>query len=354
VTIDRRAFLLKSLAAAAGASAAAAIGCSGSREKYSLRKAAEYLWSQQADDGGFHSTTYGLLRSGQSLTHFILVALLGVPESESPTPRGAVDRALTFIKANTSEDGTLGVMDETAADYPNYATALAVRAMVKVRQPGFEKTIEPMVAQLGSQQFTEANGWTSQDSCYGGWGMGGPIHRPPEAGHVDLSMTRYVLEALRFSGVPSSDPVISKALIFLQRSQNPDGGFYFSPVNPEINKAGESGGRFVSYGTATADGILALRAAGVTDDDPRIKRAITWLSDHHRPDRAPGFEDGSGQPWGLGLRFYYGHAVSQVLPALAVELPRQAEDGSFRNSVNLVKEDDPLIATAFALYVMAR
>jgi hypothetical protein len=39
---------------------------------------------------------------------------------------------------------------------------------------------------------------------------------------------------------------------------------------------------------------------------------------------------------------------------LPVELPPQAGDGSFRNSNNLVKEDDPLIATAFALYVMAR
>jgi len=39
---------------------------------------------------------------------------------------------------------------------------------------------------------------------------------------------------------------------------------------------------------------------------------------------------------------------------LPVELPPQAPDGIFRNPNNLVKEDDPLIATAFALYVMSR
>jgi hypothetical protein len=39
---------------------------------------------------------------------------------------------------------------------------------------------------------------------------------------------------------------------------------------------------------------------------------------------------------------------------LPVELPRQAGDGGFRNPNNLVKEDDPLIATAFALSVLAR
>jgi len=355
VSIDRRTFLLNALAAAGTTAAAMATGCSRRRGSAPLTDAARYLWSRQAEDGGFHSSTYGLLRSGQSLTPFVLVALLSVPESESSPPRGAIERALTFIKANTNADGVLGLMDETAADYPNYATALAVCALVKARDPGYENVIRPMVAQLRAQQFSEANGWTSRHAPYGGWGMGGAIHRPPETGHVDLSMTRHVLEALQLSGVPASDPeVVTRALVYLQRSQNPDGGFYFSPVNPEINKAGENGGSFASYGTATADGVLALRAGGVPDEDPRITKAIAWLKDHHQADRAPGFDDGTGQPWGLGLRFYYAHAISRVLPDLPIELPAQAGDGSFRNTVNLVKEDDPLIATTFALYVMSR
>jgi hypothetical protein len=352
VRIDRRTFLQNALVVAGGA---VATGCSGPRGSAPLRKSAQYLWAQQSNDGGFHSTTYGLLRSGQSLTPFVLLALLSVPESASPHPRGAVERALTFIKANTDVDGSLGLMDDSAPDYPNYATALAVSAMVRARSPGYERVIEPMVAQLRAQQFSEASGWTPQDAPYGGWGMGGSIHRPPEAGHVDLSMTRYVLEALQLSGVPASDTVTTRALVYLGRSQNPDGGFYFSPVNPEINKAGKSSdGRFASYGTATADGVLALRAAGIPDGDSRIAKAMRWLRDHHQPDRAPGFDKGTDQLWGSGLRFYYAHAISRVLPHLPVELPPQAGDGSFRNSNNLVKEDDPLIATAFALYVMAR
>jgi hypothetical protein len=354
VAINRRTFLLNTLAAAGTTCAAVATGCSGRRANAPLKAAAQYLWSQQGEDGGFHSSTYGLLRSGQSLTPFVLVALLGVSYGESNAPRGAVERALSFMKANTNTDGVLGLMDETAADYPNYATALALCAMIKAQRPGYEKVIESMVAQLRAQQFSEAGGWASRDAPYGGWGMGGAIHRPPEAGHVDLSMTRHVLEALQISGVPPSDPVMSRAQIFLERSQNPDGGFYFSPVNPEINKAGGSGGGYASYGTATADGVLALRAAGVPDGDPRIAKAITWLKGHHQPDRAPGFDDGTGEPWGSGLRFYYAHAISRALPSLTVELPPQSSDGSFRNSVNLVKEDDPLIATTFAIYVMGR
>src|SRR5207247_3034207 len=89
-----------------------------------LQRAAQYLWTQQAEDGGFHSTTYGLLRSGQSLTPFVLGALLAVPEAASPARPVAVDRALEFIKKNTTADGALGMMDLMVPDCPKYSTAL--------------------------------------------------------------------------------------------------------------------------------------------------------------------------------------------------------------------------------------
>ena len=45
---------------------------------------------------------------------------------------------------------------------------------------------------------------------------------------------------------------------------------------------------------------------------------------------------------------------SYLAPSLDVRLPRQADDGSFRNPNKMVKEDDPLVATTFALHVLAR
>ena len=128
--ISRRAFLL---------SAAAAAACSRIEKGSALQRAAQYLWTQQAEDGGFHSTTYGLLRSGQSLTPFVLGALLAVPEAASTARPAAVDRALEFIKKNTTADGALGLMDPTVADYPNYAIALAVTAIVKSGRTGWER-----------------------------------------------------------------------------------------------------------------------------------------------------------------------------------------------------------------------
>jgi hypothetical protein len=355
VHVDRRVFLL---------TAAAAAGCSWKRGRSSLTRAAQYLWAQQATDGGFHSATYGLLRSGESLTPFVLGALLRVPDDTVPVPAGALDRAIAFIRRHTSVDGAVGVIGDDA-DYPNYATALAVDALVVAQRrlpavahgakPGsLTADIAPMVAHLRAQQFSEANGWTAEHTAYGGWGMGGAIRRPPNAGHVDLSMTRFVLEALRASGIDGSDPAMTRARVFLERSQNHDGGFFFSPVIPELNKAGQSAEGFVSYGTATADGVLALKASGVPDSDDRIARAIAWLDRHHQPDRVPGFGEAESPQasWGAGLRFYYAAAIARVRPQQRVRLPEPADDGSFRNANGRVKEDDPLIATTFAIHCL--
>jgi hypothetical protein len=161
------------------------------------------------------------------------------------------------------------------------------------------------------------------------------------------------LEALRHAGISATDPTIVRATVYLERSQNSDGGFYFSTVNPEINKAGEANGGFASYGTATADGLLALRAAGIPENDTRIVKAIKWLKDHHQPERAPGFEGTSRELWGSGLRFYYAYVISKTALGLPVSFPSQAADGSFRNTNKMVKEDDPLIATACAIHVLA-
>jgi squalene-hopene/tetraprenyl-beta-curcumene cyclase len=310
------------------------------------------LWSQQAEDGGWHSQTYGLMKSGQSLTPFVLDALLDVPADVKAEPAGAIERAVGFIKRNL-KDGLLGLNGETL-DYPNYATGLAVRALCRAKVDGWPPRTEEMLQALRLQQFTEQNGWHRDDPPYGAWGMGGQIRTPPDAGHVDLAMTRYVLEGLAAAGVRPPDAALAKALVYIERCQNPDGGFYFSTVEAEINKAGEGadGTKFRSYGSTTADGILALRACGIAKNDPRMKRAMDWLRAHHKIDRVPGFEGTARDVWSHGLRYYYMAAISSAMPELNTPLLPARSDGSWSNPVNIVKEDDPLIATAFALRVL--
>jgi squalene-hopene/tetraprenyl-beta-curcumene cyclase len=328
--MQRRMFLLATLGAAA---------C-GRRDNSALGRAVRWLWSQQTDDGGWHSKTYGLLRSGQSLTPFVLDALLGVSHEQS-----GVDKAFEFLKRNTNAEGSLGLSDSAGPDYPNYATGLAVRVAARLKRDASQ-----WIACLRGQQFTEVNGWTHSDPAYGAWGMGGERRRPPEAGHVDLAMTRYVMEGLAAAGISSSDAAIEKALVYLERCQNPDGGFFFSTVNLDTNKAGDVNGKYRSYGTTTCDGLLAMRAAGVPESDARIARAQAWLKQNHLEERAPGFDiEPARMGWSDGLRFYYAAGITRAMPKLPVTLPAQRADGSFANTNNLVKEDDPILATAFAV-----
>jgi squalene-hopene/tetraprenyl-beta-curcumene cyclase len=340
-------------------------GCA-SRPQPAIERGAAWLWKQQDADGGWHSHTYGLLRSGQALTPFVLDALLEVPETVYPQPRDGVDRAIAFIRAHTQPSGALGTADPEIPDYPNYATALAVSALARAHRAGWQEQVAPMVAYLRLQQFTEQNGWTPKDPAYGAWGMGGDRRTPPDTGHVDLSMTRYVLDGLHAAGVAASDGAFTAARVFVERCQNfdpehpdaADGGFFFSTTEADTNKAGQEGVHFRSYGTTTADGILALLAVGHARNSPRVMAAQRWLTSHHRDMDVPGFIGEAYQRWPRGLAYYCSASSMRAFRMLQVDAGEgvaqglrrtQRGDGSWANPENLVKEDDPPIATPFAI-----
>jgi hypothetical protein len=148
----------------------------------------------------------------------------------------------------------------------------------------------------------------------------------------------------------------------LQHPDDVDGGFFFSTTEYDTNKAGHDGKHFRSYGTTTADGILALLAAGREPNHPCIAAAQRWLVSHHRDMDVPGFIGEAYQRWPHGLSFYYASASTQAFGALHVKMGSLVSDslkrtrrldGSWSNPENLVKEDDPLIATAFAIRALA-
>ena len=349
-----------------GAGCAPRDGHPASDAETSLQNGVRYLWSRQQRDGGWHSNTYGLLRSGQSLTPFILDALLGAGAGARPHPPEQVDRAVKFLLNSIDGAGAMGRGDPLVADYPNYATSLGIRALARAQRirprPGAAEAIRRAAAWLSSQQLTEQNGWQPDHPAYGAWGIGGDRRTPPEPGHVDLSMTRHVLQALAAAGVPAGDAVFSRAAIFLGRCQNPDGGFIFSTVVLDANKAGKEGSRLRSYGTATADGILALLAAGASREDARVAAAAKWLASRHQGILAPGFPGPMYQRWAEGLKLYYAAAGAEAFRALEAApgpgvpqhlVKTQRRDGSWANAESLVKEDDPLIATGLAVKALA-
>ncbi|MGI9457081.1 MAG: hypothetical protein ACR2NU_11015 [Aeoliella sp.] len=379
-------------------------------EEQGLARAAEYLWSQQSHEGGWHSAQYGVLRSGQALTPFVLHALLQVPEEVFPRPEGGEKRAFRYLYSLIENQGHLGHADPEVAEYPVYSTAYALRCLLE-RDATFVDDIttgvdgiprnsamlnslverrrilvEQMESFLESAQFTESNGFDPKHVAYGGWGFDKPL-QPGEPGHMDLAHTRRALEAIAclhqrhpVSSETHSDrvfrPIVQRAEVFLRTVQKYpgkptlpfDGGFYFSPVVHDANKGRleeEPAPHWRSYATATCDGILALLAAGVPRDDPRVAAAVKWLEEHTDVNYPQGVPTDHPEPWGEAIRFYHYTVRAEVYRKLnypaderaslaAALLKHQRADGSFVNDVSpLMKEDDPMLCTALAVEALA-
>ncbi len=372
----------------------------GSEEDEALRQACEYLWSQQAEDGGWHSGQYAVLRSGQALTPFVLHTLLQVPESVCPRPEGGVPRALDFIRRHVDRRGAIGAADSELLEYPVYSTAYALECLLAAGRSEDFQLAARMRNYLFVAQRSELFGFGPDSAAYGGWGFDWP--KPNEPGHMDIAHTRRALEAvtafeMRWPNVRPSAFAYSvrmqAAQDFLRvlqkhceaRAPQPlpgsdrelatpppfDGGFYFSPVVFGANKGREETGddgasHFRSYATATCDGVLALLACGVERNDERLVRAVDWLRQHDDLTYPEGVPTDHPEPWGEAIRFYHYAVRAEAYAALgwrgdwrnrlAAAVGRhQAADGSFRNDVSsLMKEDDPLLCTALAAIALTR
>ena len=224
-----------------------------------------------------------------------------------------------------------------------------------------------------SLQGTETD---PKDVAFGGTGYDGK-------GRPDLSNTQFFLEALLAAGVSKDDPSIKKALTFVNRSQNlageyndqpfavkateeDAGGFVYNPLdqnNPKSEKRTTAGG-LRSEGGMTYAGLKSFLYAGLTKDDPRVNAAVRWVQRHYTLDENPGMGK-------VGL-FYYYHTFAKAMTALGEEAfvdakgvkhawkrelfakltSLQAEDGSWANTNKAYLENQPELATAFALLAL--
>ena len=352
------------------------------------RRACEFLWSQQSEDGAWHSKTYALLRSGQALTPFVLYALLEGPDRDTVRASPGTRAALAFIRRHTTPEGVLGLADPEILEYPNYATSYALQCLIAPDQPEDRALIAAMRQYLVHQQYREANGFAVTSAAFGGWGFGG-VRPHGDPGHMDLAHTRRVLEALRRSeslGSARDNATYKRAEEFLSRVQRRpahgleterdesrpstyDGGFYFSPVVLQANKGrSDKAGEqlyYRSYATATCDGLLSLLAAGVSPSDARVQDAAAWLMAHPELDHPAGVPLDHPEPWPAALRMYHLAVRAEAYAAIgwpdgaAAELVRllgrwQQDDGSFVNRESgLMKEDDPLLCTALAVIALS-
>jgi squalene-hopene/tetraprenyl-beta-curcumene cyclase len=348
------------------------------RASAALERGIEWLMKQQAVDGGWHSVTYGQMSGGVGNTALVVYAVAKLPPAMRSEYQPQFDRAVRFVLANL--DAAEPEAKHNAADYPTYAAALLLSALTHTASEGWTQERSKLRDALQKSQQRAGRGWARDELGFGGWNQtGGGAGDAKRSGNTNISVTCFALEALRADDA-SHQAAVADALVFLGRCQNlspdgmGDGGFFFTPgVDDPLNKAGllERAGKpptARSYGTTTADGLCALVACGLPRDDSRIRAAQKWLEAHESIELVPGFPHGDPETAaaGEGLQFYYYAALARAIhqfPDSAIAgrksallktlVEQQRADGSWRNSNTLMREDDPLVATALAVTALA-
>lgn len=324
-------------------------------------KAYDALKAKQNDDGSFVPKA-----GGPGITALTAAALI---RSGKKADDPVVAKALKYLEKSVKPDG--GVYDRGLA---NYTTCLAIMTFKEANTDGrYNKVIENAQKFVRSLQAGEDD---PKDPKFGGTGYDGKS-RP------DLSNTQFFVEALAAAGAKPDDPAIKKAVAFISRSQNlpgefndlpyaakatedDKGGFVYNLLdanNAKSDKKTPAGG-LRSEGGMTYAGLKSFLYAGVSKDDPRVKAALGWIRRHYTVSENPG----QGQ---AGLFYYYQTFAKslallgedQIEDAKGVKHPwrkelfeelkkRQKPDGSWTNENRAFLENQPELATAFALLAL--
>jgi squalene-hopene/tetraprenyl-beta-curcumene cyclase len=322
-------------------------------------KAVAFLKTRQNEDGSF-SPKLG----GPGISALIAAGCLRNGMSpEDPF----VAKTLAYLEKKVHKDG--GIYDKGLA---NYTTSVALLAFREANTNGKYDTVIKQASQfLKTLQYDESL-VEDKDPKFGGVGYDKNNKQP------DLSNTQYFLEALLAAGVPKNDPAVQRALKFVNRCQNlpgefndqpfaqkasPDdkGGLTYTPLNTDKNPNRTPEGGLRSSGVMTYAGLKTFLHAGVNKEDPRVKAALGWIRRHYTLDENPGQKQS-------GLYYYY-HTFGKAMNALGEDQfedasgkkhawrkdlyealqKRQKTDGSWSNSDPAFFENNPDLATAYAL-----
>jgi hypothetical protein len=352
--------------------------------------------NQQSPDGAWRSDVYATFKDGPALTPLVVCALQDAATGASaPDTSAACRKGSVYLANMVAADGSI-TGGESGLDYPAYTAALAVKALSHPENKDLIKARDAWLKHLLDRQLTERLGWALGDKPYGGWGYCRLLPKKPAPGALapplvesNLSATVFALDALKAAAHTDPRPYIL-ADRFLRSCQNEDGGFFFIYDDPVRNKAGSldlppaAPTRFHSYGSTTADGVrgtLITEPVRMKAEDETAKpvvvfrgnkypsmKGLDWLDQHFRPDTHPGRYIATHERNREAVYYYYAASVAQAFRAadvreaggkpwagpLAAELARrQAADGSWANPVELVRENDPLVATSNAVIALA-
>jgi len=330
-------------------------------------KASGFLQSQQNADGTFGKSPAAPMPGIVGIT---LKALASSPEKWREANSPVVKKAVAYIVSKQMPSGAIAIPQ---FGLENYNTAVAVIGLAALENPALKDVLEKAKKALLSNQLDEEEGYNKDEHTrgFGSFGYG-------NSKRGDLSNSAYSIEALNALGFPKDSKEYKNAILFIKRSQdneetndakemkggNNEGGFVYLPGDSEFGEIKARSGKSLPkpYGNMTYQAVKSLIYAGMSKDDPVLQAAFRWIKNNYSVTENPGGKGTQGY-------FYYVNAFSKAFTVAGIKeieladgrkanwakdlatqlISMQKEDGSFVNPDKRWMEDDPVLATAYAL-----
>lgn len=331
-------------------------------------RATSWLVDAQQPDGSWSDPRF------PALSGLALWALIGADDDAA---HAAVDRAVDFLLTCVRDDGGIyvAVPGRKGGGLSTYNTAICLTALHATGRRDLTRVLQNARTFLAAAQYQG-----EEESHFGGFGYDSQSQRD----YTDLMNTHFAVAAmrrtqdvedLRPADEAHADIHWEQVLRYVESLQaQPEdgtdnvGGFVYNPSDAKAGATTNAAGRVVlrAYGSITYAGLMALLYAEVPQNDPRVVSAVDFAARHWTLEENPGMGD-------QGLYFYY-NVIARALTAGRMdviarkeavgetihwreELARkltavQRPDGSWANSNNRFWENDPVLATAYALLAL--
>ncbi|MGY4975211.1 squalene--hopene cyclase [Streptomyces nigrescens] len=289
-----------------------------------LVKAAEWMLAEQIDRPGDWSVKRPQLPSGGWGFEFendnypdiddtaeVVLALRRVRHPDPLRVEAAVRRAVRWNLGMQSKNGAWGAFDvDNTSPFPNRLPFCDFGEVIDPPSADVTAHVVEMLADVGRTHDPRTRrgiAWLLAEQETGGAWFG-------RWGTNYLYGTGSVLPALAAAGVPASHPAVRRAVRWLERVQNDDGGWGEDQRSYQDKE--KWAGRGSSTASQTAWALMALLAAGERGSEA-VRRGVHWLTATQREDGSwdePYFT-GTGFPWDFSINY---HLYRQVFPLTAL------------------------------------
>ncbi|MEK2474902.1 MULTISPECIES: squalene--hopene cyclase [Streptomyces] len=289
-----------------------------------LVRAADWMLGEQIDRPGDWSVRRPELPSGGWAFEFhndnypdiddtaeVVLALRRVRHPDPERVEAAIDRAVRWNVGMQSKNGAWGAFDaDNTSPFPNRLPFCDFGEVIDPPSADVTAHVVEMLAEVGRAHDPRTRrglAWLLAEQEPGGAWFG-------RWGTNYVYGTGSVLPALAAAGIPASHPAVRRAVSWLERVQNDDGGW--GEDQRSYRDKERWAGRGASTASQTAWALMALLAAGERDGEA-VRRGVRWLVETQLPDGSwdePYFT-GTGFPWDFSINY---HLYRQVFPLTAL------------------------------------